>query len=183
MQKNTIITLVVTALFVLGAGAIIYYGRPVMELREREETELQVTQNNKNDQEETEGSETEGSETSEQEASENTASENTATGAKITPTTQTPSSSTSTTTKDSTPTPGIYTSAQVASHATESDCWSIVDGNVYDLTSWVSRHPGGSRAIVGMCGIDASSNFSRQHSRSSAAKASLALLKIGVLAK
>ena len=82
-----------------------------------------------------------------------------------------------------TQTPGTYTSAQVTTHATKSDCWSIVGGNVYDLTSWASRHPGGSSSIVGMCGIDATARFEGKHGGSSSAKAALALLKIGTLAK
>jgi len=82
-----------------------------------------------------------------------------------------------------TQTPGTYTSAQISAHATKSDCWSIVGGNVYDLTSWVSRHPGGSSSIISMCGIDATSRFESKHGGSSSAKAALALLKIGTLAK
>lgn len=56
-----------------------------------------------------------------------------------------------------------YTMAQVATHADASSCWAAIDGNVYDLTNWISRHPGGQRAILGLCGTDGTSAFDRQH--------------------
>jgi hypothetical protein len=56
-----------------------------------------------------------------------------------------------------------YTKTDLAKHATESDCWSVVNGVVYDLTSYVSSHPGGSSAISNICGKDATQVFSRQH--------------------
>ena len=34
--------------------------------------------------------------------------------------------------------------SEVALHSSGDDCWSAVDGNVYDLTKWISEHPGGS---------------------------------------
>lgn len=76
---------------------------------------------------------------------------------------------------------GTYTLADVALHATEGDCWSIVNGTVYDLTSWISRHPGGARPIVNMCGKDGSANFERKHGSAPRPQAALILLKIGVL--
>ena len=62
-----------------------------------------------------------------------------------------------------TPTKTSYSATEVAAHKTASDCWSIVNGNVYNLTSWISQHPGGSRAIISMCGIDASAAYGDQH--------------------
>ncbi len=75
-----------------------------------------------------------------------------------------------------------YTMADVAAHAVDADCWSAVNGSVYDLTSWVSRHPGGANAIKAMCGSDASGSFNAQHSSFPAAQNALILLKIGTLA-
>jgi cytochrome b involved in lipid metabolism/uncharacterized membrane protein len=60
-----------------------------------------------------------------------------------------------------------YTKTDVAKHATESDCWSVVNGVVYDLTSYVSSHPGGSSAISNICGKDGSSSFTNQHNTQS----------------
>lgn len=58
---------------------------------------------------------------------------------------------------------GSYTLAQVQQHASPSDCWAVVSGNVYDLTSWISQHPGGPGVIEGMCGADATAAFDGQH--------------------
>ena len=49
--------------------------------------------------------------------------------------------------------------AEVALHASQSDCWTIVDGKVYDVTSFISRHPGGADAIAKACGVDATKDF------------------------
>ena len=52
---------------------------------------------------------------------------------------------------------------EIAKHNNASDCWSIIDGNVYNLTSWISQHPGGQAAIKSLCGIDGSVDFHAQH--------------------
>ncbi len=63
----------------------------------------------------------------------------------------------------STPAKAGYTMADVAKHAAASSCWSVVNGNVYDLTAFVSQHPGGPRRILSMCGTDATAAFAAQH--------------------
>jgi len=78
--------------------------------------------------------------------------------------------------------PKTYSMSQVAAHSTESNCWSVVGGDVYDLTSWISRHPGGSEAIIAMCGKDATNIYNGQHDGAKKPKAMLILLKIGSLA-
>ena len=55
------------------------------------------------------------------------------------------------------------TAAEVAQHSTPSDCWSIVDGFVYDLTDWIPLHPGGPQIIEALCGKDGSLAFNNQH--------------------
>ncbi|MBK8732116.1 MAG: hypothetical protein IPL93_04410 [Actinomycetales bacterium] len=40
--------------------------------------------------------------------------------------------------------PLAYTLAQVQQHATASSCWTVVSSGVYDVTSWIAQHPGGS---------------------------------------
>ncbi|MCC7357130.1 cytochrome b5 domain-containing protein [Candidatus Uhrbacteria bacterium] len=74
-----------------------------------------------------------------------------------------------------------YTMTDISSHNVPENCWSVVKGNVYDLTSRVTRHPGGEKPIKGLCGIDATSAFERKHGLSKNPNAALALLKIGVL--
>jgi hypothetical protein len=58
------------------------------------------------------------------------------------------------------------TKAEVAAKNTTSNCWTIIGNKVYDLTAWVSRHPGGSSSIASLCGIDGTSRFRNQHGSS-----------------
>lgn len=56
-----------------------------------------------------------------------------------------------------------YTMAAVATHNSKSSCWSAINGKVYDLTSWISQHPGGAERILSICGKDGSAAFNGQH--------------------
>jgi len=51
----------------------------------------------------------------------------------------------------------------VASHVDATSCWTVIDGNVYDLTSWIGKHPGGDKAILASCGKDGSQLFDNKH--------------------
>ncbi len=87
------------------------------------------------------------------------------------------------TVKPVTPAPTTFTLAVVATHNSESDCWSVVNGGVYNLTSWISRHPGGSSKIMSMCGKDASASFNGQHGGDQSPETTLATFKIGTLSQ
>lgn len=60
-----------------------------------------------------------------------------------------------------TPTPKSVslTKAEVAKHATKSDCWMIVSNNVYNFSQYIVVHPGGQGAIVRECGMDGTKTF------------------------
>jgi cytochrome b involved in lipid metabolism len=73
------------------------------------------------------------------------------------------------------------TRAEVAAKNTSSNCWTIIGNKVYDLTQWVSRHPGGSSAIASICGIDGTSRFKSQHASSGRANGTLYGYYIGDL--
>jgi cytochrome b involved in lipid metabolism len=77
---------------------------------------------------------------------------------------------------------GTITASEVSQHATPDDCWTIIDGAVYDMTPFLNRHPGGSAAIAGLCGGDGTAGFQGQHGGASAPNSQLESLKIGVLA-
>lgn len=79
------------------------------------------------------------------------------------------------------PTAAAYTLAQVATHSNAISCWSVINGGVYDLTSWIPKHPGGEQAILSLCGKDGSTAFSGQHEGGEKQAAVLITLKIGVL--
>ncbi len=74
-----------------------------------------------------------------------------------------------------------YTLLQVSSHNTSSDCWSVVSGGVYNLTSWIAKHPGGQSAIKGMCGLDGTVGFLAQHNGDTKAINTIASYKIGIV--
>jgi cytochrome b involved in lipid metabolism len=80
-----------------------------------------------------------------------------------------------------TPSTVQLTAAEVAKHDSANDCWSIIRGKVYDLTSFASRHPGGQSAIASLCGRDGSSSFLSQHSGDSQANSQLSGFIIGEL--
>lgn len=81
------------------------------------------------------------------------------------------------------PSAGAYTLAQVATHNTRTDCWTAIGGVVYDLTPFISQHPGGVSDIMRICGIDGTSAFQNQHGSSGKPASELANLKIGTLAQ
>jgi cytochrome b involved in lipid metabolism len=80
-------------------------------------------------------------------------------------------------------TPSGITMAQVAQHGTRSSCWSAINGNVYDLTSWIPNHPGGEKAILSLCGIDGSAGYNGQHGSSKKTATILGGFKLGALSK
>lgn len=86
----------------------------------------------------------------------------TSTSSSTSPTSSTSATSSSTSTSTSTTSPAL-TMAAVATHNQQSDCWAAIDGEVYDLTTWVGQHPGGASFIVQLCGTDATSAFHGQH--------------------
>lgn len=76
--------------------------------------------------------------------------------------------------------PRGLTSAEVALHASRDSCWATINGNVYDLTSWIPQHPGGEQAILQLCGTDGTEKFNRQHGKSSKVVVVLSGFKIGI---
>lgn len=76
-----------------------------------------------------------------------------------------------------------YSMEKVAEHKDASSCWTTMDGNVYDLTTWITQHPGGKDAILMICGKDGSAAFHEQHGMNKQEADILATFKIGTLAK
>jgi hypothetical protein len=86
--------------------------------------------------------------------------------AKAQPTTSPSPSVSATPSKTEEPVAKGYTRAEVAAHNSTTKCWTIIGNKVYDLTQWISRHPGGSSSISSLCGIDGTSRFKNQHGSS-----------------
>lgn len=76
-----------------------------------------------------------------------------------------------------------FTAALVATHSTAASCWTIIDGNVYDLTNWIGKHPGGPEAIRQLCGKDGTAIFHGQHGDNKTQVDILVTYKIGTLAQ
>jgi hypothetical protein len=80
------------------------------------------------------------------------------------------------------PATGTYTKADVALHSSDGSCWSIINGNVYDLTAYIPKHPGGPSKIRHICGENGTSAFEGQHGGESKPENTLAKYWIGILA-
>lgn len=85
-----------------------------------------------------------------------------------------------------------FTASEVTEHNTADDCWTIINSNVYDLTAYIPRHPGGQDEIIAACGKDGTSLFTERKTasgdsagsgtpHSSGAASQLENLKIGTL--
>jgi cytochrome b involved in lipid metabolism len=86
-----------------------------------------------------------------------------------------------------TPTPSAttagYTMAQVSANNSAKSCWAVIEGSVYNLTNWINSHPGGSGAILSLCGTEATSSFKAQHANQSRPTSRLSGYLLGPLAK
>merc|ERR1719265_383486 len=58
---------------------------------------------------------------------------------------------------------GGYSMEEVAKHTTKADCWVVVSGQVLNVTSFLSQHPGGELAILTFAGKDATEEFNMIH--------------------
>jgi len=54
----------------------------------------------------------------------------------------------------------VYTWKEVGEHKDRNDRWIVINGYIYDVTSWAKRHPGGEKIIGGYAGHDASVRMS-----------------------
>ena len=59
--------------------------------------------------------------------------------------------------------PKTVSAAEVAKHCTREDCWVILNGRVYDLTSFLGDHPAGAGVILKHAGKDATAAFDPFH--------------------
>ena len=72
-----------------------------------------------------------------------------------------------------------YSMANIAKNNSTSSCWAAISGKAYNLTDWISKHPGGAGAIVSICGTDATSVFQGRHGGQSAPASSLSVYLLG----
>ena len=63
-----------------------------------------------------------------------------------------------------------FSRQEVFSHRKLDDCWIVLHGEVYNVTNWLKRHPGGARLIMHYAGEDATVsafNWLTEHSHDS----------------
>jgi hypothetical protein len=72
---------------------------------------------------------------------------------------------------------------EVAKRNTAEQCWTVVNDVVYNMTTFIKRHPAGSKDIIDMCGKDASDDFLGEHEGQGEPEKWLETLKIGALQK
>ncbi|KAL3477968.1 putative mitochondrial cytochrome b2 [Aspergillus californicus] len=57
----------------------------------------------------------------------------------------------------------VFNAAEVAKHNSKESCWVILYGKVYDVTDFLSEHPGGSKIILKLSGKDATEEYDPIH--------------------
>lgn len=81
------------------------------------------------------------------------------------------------------PTVKAYSLTEIALHTSKTDCWTAIYEKVYDITSYIPRHPGGESQIMKVCGKDGTYLFVDQHDNDKKPNAKLATFMIADLAK
>ncbi|KAI7902544.1 acyl-CoA dehydrogenase/oxidase [Cokeromyces recurvatus] len=74
----------------------------------------------------------------------------------------------------------IFSRNEVAKHNTEDDCWIIIDGAVYNVSTFAQLHPGGSQILIELGGKDVTEDFYALHRQDVLIKYA-PRLKIGVI--
>lgn len=74
-----------------------------------------------------------------------------------------------------------YTMQEVQAASSAAKCWTIISGKVYDLTSFIGKHPGGPARILALCGTDGTAVFTQKHGGQPRPQYTLASYLIGTL--
>ena len=76
---------------------------------------------------------------------------------------------------------GTYAREEARAHDRANDCWLVIGRGVYDVTTWVEKHPGGSTVLEQYAGRDATDAFEAYHGGDKRARARLESLRVGDL--
>ena len=71
------------------------------------------------------------------------------------------------------------TREELAKHNKPDDCWCAYEGEVYDMTTYIKKHPGGQKPILACAGGDMTEVYKKHHAYLSINI--IAQLKVGVL--
>jgi cytochrome b involved in lipid metabolism len=75
-----------------------------------------------------------------------------------------------------------YALDEIARHNSAGNCWMVIDGQVYDLSSYAERHPAAPDVFLAWCGKEATTAYrtkTRGRPHSSYADELLATFRIG----
>lgn len=61
--------------------------------------------------------------------------------------------------------PSTFAMEHVEMNDSADSCWTVIDGSVYDVTSWIDQHPGGAKGILSLCGVDGTAHFNSHHAK------------------
>ncbi|XP_068654915.1 cytochrome b5-like [Aristolochia californica] len=53
----------------------------------------------------------------------------------------------------------LFTLQEASEHNKKEDCWVVIDGKIYDVTSYLDEHPGGDDVLLAATGKDATDDF------------------------
>lgn len=53
----------------------------------------------------------------------------------------------------------VLNMTEISKHNKQSDCWYLISGKVYNITSFFGSHPGGSSTMIPSCGKDATAAY------------------------
>jgi cytochrome b involved in lipid metabolism len=53
----------------------------------------------------------------------------------------------------------VLNMTEISKHNSSTDCWMLISGKVYDITSFFGSHPGGNSTMTPSCGKDATDAY------------------------
>ncbi len=57
----------------------------------------------------------------------------------------------------------VVSEEELKMHDKKHDLWIAVNGYVYDVTNFLSKHPGTEKPFIYYAGVDASDGFNKKH--------------------
>jgi cytochrome b involved in lipid metabolism len=75
---------------------------------------------------------------------------------------------------------------EVANHASAKDCWIVMEQKVYDVSSYIPKHPAPEAAVIKYCGKNADHGWKTKDNENAHSRSAAQLLRryeIGSLAK
>ena len=59
-----------------------------------------------------------------------------------------------------------YNLEEIQKHKSNKDCWIVINDKVYDVSKFLSEHPGGKKVLIRVGGKDATEQFYQLHKES-----------------